>query len=64
MAVIYNTRITQKHDTKENWDKVEDFIPLEGEIIVYDGLNKIKIGDGATRLIDLPFTQAPSADWN
>lgn len=64
MAVIYNTRITQKHDTKENWDKVEDFIPLEGEIIVYDGLNKIKIGDGVTRLIDLSFTQAPSSDWN
>ena len=40
---------------KENWDKATNFIPLPGEIIVYDDLRKIKIGDGVTLINDLPF---------
>ena len=56
MAIAkYNTRVLQKHDMKENWDKATNFIPLPGEIIVYDDLRKIKIGDGVTLINDLPF---------
>lgn len=40
------SRIQNKHDTLENWNKATNFIPLKGEIIVYDDIGKIKIGDG------------------
>ena len=53
---IIKTRIQQKHDISENWAKAENFTPLIGEIIVYDDLNKIKIGDGTTKVEDLAFT--------
>ena len=38
----YQGRIVQKHDTSANWAKATNFIPLKGEIIIYDDLNKIK----------------------
>ena len=52
---ILNTRIKQKIDTKANWDKAVNFVPLKGEIIVYSDLNKIKVGDGAKKVSELPF---------
>ena len=52
----FQGRIIQKHDTKANWDKATNFIPLKGEIIIYDDLNKIKIGDGTTTVIKLPYS--------
>ena len=57
-------RFQVKHDTAENWAKAVNFIPLAGEIIVYDGIiedNKclekprIKIGDGIHNVNELPF---------
>lgn len=51
----FQGRIIQKHDTKANWDKATNFIPLKGEIIIYDDLNKIKIGDGTTKVGSLAF---------
>ena len=51
----FQGRIVQKHDTKANWDKATNFVPLKGEIIVYDDLKKIKIGDGATKVGNLAF---------
>ena len=51
----FQGRIIQKHDTKANWDKATNFIPLKGEIILYDDLNEIKIGDGTTKINDLDF---------
>lgn len=33
---IVETRISQKHDFESNWVLKTDFIPYEGEIIVYD----------------------------
>ena len=51
----FQGRIVQKHDTKANWDKATNFVPLKGEIIVYDDLKKIKIGDGATNVGSLAF---------
>lgn len=52
----FQSRIVQKHDTEANWKKATNFVPLKGEIIVYDDLNKIKIGDGITKVNDLKFT--------
>ena len=49
------TRIRQKVDTKANWDKATNFVPLKGEIIIYSDLNQAKIGDGTTKVGALPF---------
>ena len=55
-----NTRIQHKHDVESNWNKAENFIPLIGEIIVYDidsnfTYERFKIGDGKTVISKLPF---------
>lgn len=52
---IFQGRMVQKHDTKANWEKATNFIPLKGEIIIYDDLRKIKIGDGKTNVNTLNF---------
>ena len=55
-----NGRIVHKHDTQANWEKATNFCPKQGEIIIYDidssySYERIKIGDGATFVNDLPF---------
>lgn len=57
---IFNTRIVHKHDVEVNWLKVINFIPKEAELIIYDSdenysYPRIKIGDGVTKINDLPF---------
>lgn len=54
------TRIIHKHDTELNWNKAINFIPKQGEIIVYDidsnhSYERIKIGDGVANVNNLPF---------
>ena len=60
------TRIQLKSDTEDNWNKAgpkdgsAGFVPLLGELIVYTvdkahPFSRIKIGDGKTNVIDLPF---------
>ena len=54
------TRIIHKHDVELNWNKATNFIPKQGEIIVYDidsihSYERIKIGDGVTNVNNLPF---------
>ena len=46
-----------KQDTVENWNKAKNFIPKENEVIMYTDIfpNGIKIGDGKTKVMDLPF---------
>ena len=44
-----------KKDTLENWNKAKNFIPKENEIIIYTDLNRRKIGNGKTKLNELPF---------
>ena len=46
-----------KNDTSINWNKAKNFIPKEKEIIIYSDFNPngIKIGDGKTKVNDLPF---------
>ena len=36
MSGTVNARIQIKHDTTANWNNTQGFIPLPGEIIVYD----------------------------
>lgn len=60
MANQINSRIINKHDTEVNWNKAENFIPLLGEIIIYDidenyDYERFKIGDGKTIARLLPF---------
>ena len=55
------TRIVNKHDIETNWAKAVNFIPKEGEIIVYDiddthSCPKFKVGYGKTVVSSLPFT--------
>ena len=68
---VKEARIKLKRDTTVNWNNARGFIPLEGELIVYndystikkivDGVEKviavpaIKIGDGRAYVQDLPF---------
>lgn len=66
----FNVRIKLRNDSYQNWNSKENFIPYDGEVIIYDridaveaiktGLDQkdfqlIKIGDGVTKLSDLPF---------
>ena len=57
--MIYS-RQQQKIDTEANWLKAVNFTPLKGEIIIYSkdencDHDRIKIGDGVTKVNDLPF---------
>lgn len=59
-----NARLVQKSDTSANWNTASTaanpFIPLNGELIVYTDLNKVKIGNGTDVVGDLPFLEAES----
>lgn len=55
-----NARIINKHATEEDWDKATNFIPKQGELIIYDRdanntQERFKIGDGVTVVSALPF---------
>ena len=61
------TRIQLKNDTETNWNKATNFIPKKGEVIIYNPDNertypRIKIGDGITTVINLPFANMQS-NW-
>ena len=65
-------RFQVKHDTAENWAKAVNFVPLSGEIIIYDGIiedgeyteaPKIKIGDGKHNVNDLPFVNLENKEY-
>ena len=68
---VKEARIKLKRDTTVNWNNARGFIPLEGELIVYNDyatirkivngneqdvvVPAIKIGDGRAYVQDLPF---------
>ena len=67
MEKTLNSRIINKHDLEVNWLKAINFVPKQGELIVYDiddkyTYQRFKIGDGVTKVNDLPFIAKP--DWN
>ena len=54
------SRLICKHDTEANWLKATNFIPKQGEPIVYDidddhDYERFKLGDGTTLVSELPF---------
>lgn len=60
MSNTLKTRISQKHDIEANWLKAINFIPLKGEIIVYDEddqnpVPRLKVGNGKDNVNTLPF---------
>ena len=57
-----NSRVQHKIDTSENWAKAENFIPLQGELIIYSDVNRIKVGDGVTNVNNLSFTDQELRD--
>lgn len=64
--VRVKTRVQNKYDTKENFDKAS-FVPLKGEIVFYDTdgtlpNRKMKVGDGQTPIGDLPFVDLPQGN--
>ena len=59
---ILKTRSQQKRAVEADWKKASGFIPLRGEIIVYEAdenysAPRLKIGDGNTNVNDLPFVE-------
>ena len=53
-------RISQLHKTEAQWALMTNFVPLPGELIIFDPDNqnkqaRLKIGDGSTPLKNLPF---------
>ena len=67
MEKTLNSRIINKHDIETNWLKATNFVPKQGELIVYDiddkyTYQRFKIGDGVTKVNDLPFIAKPN--WN
>ena len=49
--------VYMKSDTSENWSKAKNFIPGKNELIIYTDFipTGMKIGDGKTKVNDLPF---------
>ena len=70
MSTVH-TRIRLKRDTTENWNATRNFIPLKGEVIIYEdyktlekengsetvtvNIPGIKIGNGNIYVQELPF---------
>ena len=54
------TRIQHKNGLPAEWEQATNFVPLKGELIVYNDATapKIKIGDGSTLVGNLPFVGA------
>ena len=55
------TRVINKHDTEANWSQATNFIPLDGEIIVYEADSthdypRFKVGNGTSNVSQLPFS--------
>lgn len=62
--VELKVRLVHAHDTQAEWDKVSNFIPRAGEVIIFDPdggyeYSRCKIGDGVTTLDKLPYVNTP-----
>lgn len=59
MSATVNTRLKIKHDTTENWNNAIGFIPLPGELIVYDDYETKtyqveEYGEMVTKTVNIP----------
>lgn len=64
---MQKSNATIKVDTEENWNKAVNYIPDIFTIIVYTYENnspKVKIGDGITKVKELPFLNNKEVDNN
>lgn len=54
---ILKTRIKHKINSPDKWNNLPTFKPLEGELIIYKNATEplLKIGDGETSVVNLPF---------
>ena len=72
---VVKTRIVHKHDIEDNWKQATNFVPKQGELIVYDERYidketnqevivaksvRYKIGDGVRTVTALPFASSRS----
>ena len=53
-------RVSQLHKTEAEWNSMTNFVPMQGEFIIFDPdkqhkYARLKIGDGSTKLNELPF---------
>jgi hypothetical protein len=80
MSKEVNTRISQKHDIEVNWLKAKNFVPMAGELIIYDkeknsdpipsgrgaryDYARYKIGDGVTTVNNLPFENQGTGNFS
>ena len=60
MSNSVKVRTQLKKDTEAHWNLARNFIPLAGEPIIYTvdenhTVPRMKIGDGTTYVVDLPF---------
>lgn len=62
--VINILRKGVEYNTETYWNAQTDYIPASGSIIVYTDLNKMKIGDGTTKLGNLSFISVPAEGNN
>ena len=67
-TMFKNVRIAQKHDVEANWKLATNFIPLNGEIIVYSEdenytYPRFKIGNGIDNVDALPFVEEHLIDY-
>jgi hypothetical protein len=56
---LVNTRIKLKRDTTENWNNARGFIPLRGEVIIYDDYEtktwtEMEYGEEVTKTVNIP----------
>lgn len=61
------TRIQLKNDTEAHWNLATNFVPKQGEVIIYSAddthpFSRLKVGDGSTNVIDLPFINSGSSE--
>ena len=66
-ANTIKTRIQLKNDTEAHWDLATNFVPKQGEVIIYSAddthpFSRLKIGDGETTVVNLPFINAGTAE--
>ncbi len=60
-------RISQLYKTEAEWAKLPNFVPMQGELIIFSPDKqhtsaRLKIGDGQTLLKDLSFFTDPKVD--
>jgi len=61
------TRIQLKNDTEAHWLLATNFVPLQGEVIIYSAddthpFSRLKVGNGTTTVSNLPFIDAQTID--